>query len=105
MKVSEKDTFLHSIATFHSVPNRQPVAGDLKQIPMLHKIFACSLYSKLKIPLAPAILFAIGKISVQLHLFPKSQYGNFPTHNVRCRNKEIAVPCSPMRLHGTSCVG
>ena len=32
MKVSEKDTFLHSIATFHSVPNRQPVAGNLKQI-------------------------------------------------------------------------
>lgn len=32
MKVSEKDTFLHSIATFHSAPNRQPVAGNLKQI-------------------------------------------------------------------------
>jgi len=79
--------------------------GDLRQAPILHRKLAYSLYSKPKIPLAPAILFATEKISVQLHPSPKSLYGNFPIHNVRCRNKEIAVPCSPMRLHGTGCVG
>jgi hypothetical protein len=79
---------------------RQPVAGDLEQVPILHRKLAYSLYSKLKIPLAPAILFATEKIFALLLLYPKSLYGNFSTRNVRCRNKEIAVLCSPMWLHG-----
>ena len=67
------------------------MAGDLEQVPILHRKLAYSLYSKLKIPLAPAILFATEKIFALLLLSPKSLYGNFSTRNVRCHNKEIVA--------------
>ena len=92
-------------AIFHSTPNHQPMADDLKLYPTLHKKYAYFLCLLLKIPSAPAILFVTEKIFVQWHLSPKSLYGNFPTRNARCRNKEIIVPYLLMRLHGTGCVG
>ena len=84
-----------------------PLALSRKEItsPFIKSFLYYVPYACLAAMTFPAILFATEKISVQLHPSPKSLYGNFPIHNVRCRNKEIAVPCSPMRLHGTGCVG
>ncbi len=70
MKVSEKDTFLHSIATFHSVPNRQPVAGNLKQIlnyfkQLLKKKELFPLQGKIRCIIL--ILIALNSIQLKYH--------------------------------------
>ena len=75
-------------------PSKRPEAGLLK----IRK--GLELYANIR----PAILFVTEKIFVQWHLSPKSLYGNFPTRNARCRNKEIIVPYLLMRLHGTGFV-
>ena len=56
-------------------------------------------------PLSPGSSFCNREDICSIAPSPKSLYGNFPTRNVRCRNKEIAVPCSLMRLHDTGYVG
>lgn len=70
MKVSEKDTFLHSIATFHSAPNRQLVAGNLKQIlnyfkQLLKKKELFPLQGKIRCIIL--ILIALNSIQLKYH--------------------------------------
>ena len=55
-------------------------------------------------PLSPGNSFCNREDICSMAPFPKSLYGNFPTRNARCRNKEIIVPYLLMRLHGTSFV-
>ena len=43
-------------------------------------------------PLSPGNSFCNREDICSMAPFPQSLYGNFPTRNARCRNKEIIVP-------------